>query len=203
MTEEFRYTSARVVRFRADVGCRLKHNQFILPPVSDCTVDERPNEACTNRRCFAREGQPQGSNLKGVQPPRIAAVCGCGAGWESMTGGSRAGAQGGSARAHAPRTTDDKPGDAKNFELLSTLRHDHEWRMKEPWTQSLRVAGACSADSGRYQCRRSSPAAWRSVSAAILTCGVAPTAWILCVMGSTLNEKSVSQFHRTWPISYS
>ena len=48
------YTSARVVRFRADVGCRLKHNQFILPPVSDCTVDERPNEACTNRRCFAR-----------------------------------------------------------------------------------------------------------------------------------------------------
>ena len=69
-------------------------------------------------------------NLKdhqGVQPPRMATGCGCGAGWESMTGGSRAGARGGSARAHTPHTTDDKPGDAKNFlELLSTLRHDHE-----------------------------------------------------------------------------
>ena len=39
-----RDTSARVVRFRADVGCRLKHNQFILPPVSDCPVDERLKE---------------------------------------------------------------------------------------------------------------------------------------------------------------
>ena len=61
-------TSARVVRFRADVGCRLKHNQFSLPPVSDCPVDERPNEACDK---WDMDGQPQGTEPDGcaASPP--------------------------------------------------------------------------------------------------------------------------------------
>ena len=42
---------ARVVRFRADVGCRLKHNQFILPaPVADCPVYERSKEGSPHPR---------------------------------------------------------------------------------------------------------------------------------------------------------
>ena len=39
-------TTRQILEFihRADVGCRLKHTQFILPPVSDCPVDERSKE---------------------------------------------------------------------------------------------------------------------------------------------------------------